>query len=206
MTFMVARARPSPAGDLEQCLALARRGRRARRELLMEDSAHEADLTGALLDAVALFEHLHIRFALVGGLAAMYYGRARYTEEVDFITAGDHEAVLREHAHIMREHRFDPSCTWKLYHDSGIQIDLWKDRFVDDMVARAATATLAGRDVPIVDAHDLVAMKLRAQRPQDDYDISEIIKRTPLDDQTVAQRVAADEFDHYTQLKRRSVR
>lgn len=170
----------------------------------MSESDPQADLTKALLDAVRLFEALGIGYALVGGLAAMYYGRARFTEDVDFIATDDHEDKLKANPQTMRQHQFDPTCTWKLYHDSGVQIDLWKDTFVKDMVARASEVTMAGQRVRIVEVHDLVAMKLRANRVQDDYDISEILTHTSLDDSLVRQRVTAEQHAHLIEIRNRN--
>ncbi len=179
------------------------RGRRFQRELLMQPSP-PADLTRAMLDAVALFESLQINYALVGGIAAMCYGRARFTEDVDFIAAPDHQAILDANPRMMREHHFDPTCTWKLYHVSGMQIDIWKDEFVAGMIQRAATTTLAGRAIRIVDVHDLIAMKLRAGRQQDDYDLSEICKHTAIDESLLRSLTLHESFERFLTIKRRS--
>ena len=167
---------------------------------------HHADLTRPLLDAVALFETLDISYALVGGLAAMYYGRQRFTEDVDFIAAAQYEDVLAGQAAAMRRHHFDPSCTWKLYHESGAQIDIWKDRYSGDMIGRATTVVLAGQPIRVVEMHDLIAMKLRADRPQDDYDISQIIQHQSIDDNVVRSRVDDPQFQHYLAIKQRTER
>lgn len=193
-------------GDLHACLDVINRGRRLARMLLMQDTPDDLDLARPMLDAVALFESLNIDYALIGGLAAMYYGRARFTEDVDFITHDTAEQHLANNPDTMHRHHFDPTCTWKLYHESGIEIDLWRDPFVADMIARSCDAQLAGRTIRIVDPHDLIAMKLRAARPQDDYDISEILKRAEIDDHIVQARVASEEFAHFLQIKARSTR
>ena len=171
---------------------------------LMSTDEPNADLTRPLMDAVTLFQTLGIDYALAGGLAAMYYGRARFTEYMDFIAAGDHEAILAVNEKAMREAGFDPGCTWKLYHETGVEIGVWKGPFTDGMVSRAREATLAGRRIMIVEVHDLIAMKLRAQRPQDDYDVSEVLKHTAVDDAAVRQRVTDEQYDHYLGIKRRT--
>ncbi len=203
---MVMQKTPSPGRDLGQCLDVINRALHTRRELLMDDAAPQADLTRALLDAVGLFEQLGISYALVGGLAAMYYGRARFTEDVDFIAAADHEQTLAQHPDAMRQWHFDPSCTWKLYHQTGIAIDLWKDAHVPAMLQRAISARLAGQTVQMVEVYDLLAMKLRADRPQDDYDISEICKQRQIDEQLLRQRVEPAQFERFVQLKKRAAR
>lgn len=156
-----------------------------------------------LLDTLALFEELGIGYALVGGVAAMYFGRARFTEDLDFVAATGHREVLEQNPQSMRRHHFDPGCTWKLYHEGGVDIDIRKDEQSDAIVQRAVEVQLAGRQVRIADAHDLIAMKLRAGRIQDDYDISEILRHAPIDDSIVQSRTTADQFAHYLAVKQR---
>lgn len=170
----------------------------------MEQSPRDrVPYAGPLLDVVGLFNELGIGYALVGGVAAMYYGRTRFTEDVDFVAAGGHEDVLRSNPDAMRRHHFDPGCTWKLYHDSGVDIDIWKDEHADGIVSRAKEIALAGTTVRIADPHDLIAMKLRAGRIQDDYDVSEILKGTAIDDAIVDRRVTPEQFQHYLAVKKR---
>lgn len=157
-----------------------------------------------LLDAASLFDELGIGYALIGGVAAMNYGRARFTEDVDFVAMSGHMDLLIQHPDIMQRHHFEPTCTWKLYHTSGIEIDIWKDQFSDEIVRRAETVTLAGRPIRIADRHDLIAMKLRANRVQDDYDISEMIKAGAVDEGVVAALVTPDEMDHFRAIAARS--
>jgi len=164
----------------------------------------EPSLLQPLQDAVALFTALQIPYALIGGIAAMVYGRSRFTEDVDFVAAADHEKILAANPDIMRQHHFNPASTWKLYHDSGIEIDIWKDEYSDQIAARARTIQFHGRAVRIADVYDLVAMKLRADRPQDDYDISEILKKTSLDEALLQQRVTPEQFQRFLDIKKRT--
>ena len=89
--------------------------------------APENPLLPPLLDAVRLFNQLKIPYALIGGIAAMVYGRARFTDDVDFAAAAGHESVLAANADTMLTYHFDPNGTWKLYHARGVEIDIWKD-------------------------------------------------------------------------------
>jgi hypothetical protein len=134
----------------------------------------------------------------------MYYGRSRFTEDVDFVVVPGHMEVLAANGAIMQEHHFDPSCTFKLYHDSDIDVDIWKDEFSPQIISRAGEAELAGRRVRIAEVHDLIAMKIRAGRVQDDYDVTQIILGTAIDDTIVQQRVTAEQFARYLELKRRN--
>ncbi|MEI8194320.1 MAG: hypothetical protein WCI73_00265 [Phycisphaerae bacterium] len=160
-------------------------------------------LVEALVDAVALFNRLGISYALIGGFAAMVYSRARPTEDLDFVAAESYEQVLAAHPEVMRECHFDPACTWMLYHRSGATIDIWKDEYSGAIAARAQEKKLANQMVRVVEVHDLVAMKLRANRFQDDYDISEILKANHIDDSVLTQRVTAAQMEHFQAIRRR---
>jgi hypothetical protein len=189
--------------NLEACLIRMGRGVAFRNALMGESLETSVPYAGPLLDAVALFERLGIGYALVGGVAAMYYGRARFTEDLDFVAATGHMDLLAANPAAMREHHFDPGCTWKLYHETGVDVDIWKDEHADAIIARAREVKLAGRLVKIAEPHDLIAMKLRAGRLQDDYDISEIIRGTAIDESIIQSITVPKEFAHYLQVKAR---
>jgi len=189
--------------DLARCLQRIRRGRGTTRKLLMQQTNVPDDYAAPLLDAVGLFDSLDIGYALIGGVAAMVWGRSRYTEDIDFVAVTGHQQTFTDHPDAMRAHRFDPDCTWKLYHESGLEIDIWKDEHADGIVARAVTVTLADQTVRIAELHDLIAMKLRADRPQDDYDISEMIKSNRIDEDRLGQFVTVDQLKRFDAIKRR---
>jgi hypothetical protein len=196
---MTSVASQSVLGDLAACVARMDFGRALKRELLME-SQPAILYAQPLNDAVTLFERLGIGYALAGGMAAMFYGRARFTEDVDFVAASGHRDVLAANPQIMRECHFDPGCTWKLYHESGTDIDIWKDDCADDIVRRAVTVKMAGRDIRIAELHDLIAMKLRAGRLQDDFDISEIVKHHVIDTELLESYVTPEKFAHLREI------
>ncbi|MEM1213730.1 MAG: hypothetical protein AAGI68_15690 [Planctomycetota bacterium] len=189
--------------SLAAALDQSQRGRATTRFMTGQSSTPPGDLTAALLDAIALFRELKIRYALVGGLAAMLYGRARYTEDVDFVAEPDHEAILAANPDAMKRHGFDPECTWKLYHGSGIEIDLWKDKHAAGTVTRAKRKKIAGRFAKVAEVHDLIAMKLRAGRPQDDYDITEILKAQAIDPAHLATLINKTQYRHFQRLTKR---
>jgi len=173
------------------------------RSALMGDQEQQLHLRKPLLDAVALFEHLQLGYALTDGVAAMYYGRQRFTEDVDFVVVPGHMEILAANGQIMKEHHFDPTCTYMPYHDSGIDIDIWKDEFSADIISRATEADLAGQRVRIAEPHDLIGMKLRSGRIQDDYDISQILQNTAINEAVVQQRVSPQQFQHFLEVKKR---
>jgi hypothetical protein len=127
----------------------------------------------------------------------MYYGRARFTEDVDFVAVTGHMDVLRDHPAEMERHHFDPSCAHKLDHLSGIQVGVWRAEYSDAIVQRGREVRLAGRTIRMIDPHDLIAMKLRAGRLKDDYDISQILQGTTIDETVLRGLVGLEEMDRF---------
>src|SRR5438067_426311 len=98
-------------GSLDACIERIGRGTAFRKQL-MNSADQPVPYAQPLLDAVGLFERLRIGYALVGGVAAMYYGRARFTEDVDFVATTSHQDLLQKNPEPMREFHFDPTCTF----------------------------------------------------------------------------------------------
>ncbi len=103
----------------------------------------------------------------------------------------------------MQKHHFDPTCNFKLYHQSGVQVDLWKDEFADDIVKCARPVELAGRTIQIADPHDLIAMKLRARRLKDDYAIPEILASNEIDEAKLQGFVTQEQFARLEAIRNR---
>jgi hypothetical protein len=177
-------------------------GRALKGELLMNDKSW-VPYAQPLLDAVALFEELGVGYALIGGIAAMYYGRSRFTEDVDFVAVTGHMEIFAAHPQEIEKHHFSSDCTYKLYHKSGVQVDLWKDQHADEIVRRAAEVELAGRLIRIIEPHDLLAMKLRAGRLKDDYDISQIIAGTKIDEGRLSMLISSEQLARFEEIKKR---
>jgi len=154
-----------------------------------------------LQDAIRLFTTLNIPYALIGGIAAMIYGHARFSEDIDFVAVANHQEILAASPDVMRACNFDASCTWKLYHSSGIDIDIWKDEHSDAIAARAKIIHFGDQEVRIAEVHDLIATKLRANRPRDIDDITGILKHTPIDETLLQSRVTSEQFAHYQSIK-----
>jgi hypothetical protein len=196
---------PSVDRELSQVLERMDYGRALKAELLMNKRPESwVPYAQPLLDAVALFDELNIGYALIGGIAAMYYGRARFTEDVDFVAVTGHMDIFAAHPNELEKHHFSPDCVHKLYHKSGIQVDLQKDEHADAIVRNAVAIELAGRSIRIIEPHDLIAMKLRAGRLKDDYDIAEILLNTAIDLDRLGAMVTADEMQHLNEIRKRS--
>jgi hypothetical protein len=179
-------------------------GRALKGELLMTGGSQPyVPYAQPLLDAVSLFESLGLGYALIGGIAAMYYGQSRFTQDVDFVAVTGHMEAFAAHPEFVEANHFASDCNYKLYHQSGVQVDLWRDPHADGIIARAVEVKLAGRSVKVIEPHDLIAMKLRARRLKDDDDVSQILLHTPIDESRLASLVSADELSHFAGIKAR---
>lgn len=180
-------------------------GKALKQELLMSNGpSMQVPYSQPLLDAVSLFDELGIGYALIGGIASMYYGRARFTEDVDFVAVTGRMERFSANPQAMERFHFSPDCVHKLHHQSGISVDIWKDEFADQIVERSLRVPLAGRMVQMIEPHDLIAMKLRAGRLKDDYDISQILASTRIDEQRLAELLNSEQIDRLNQIKMRS--
>jgi hypothetical protein len=189
------------AAKLDETLARMDYGRALKAALTMTESNQQwIPYAQPLLDAVSLFEELGVSYALIGGIAAMYYGRARFTEDVDFIAAPGHMEILAAHPAELDKHHFQPTHSDEHRHQSGVRVDIWKDEHADAIIQRAKSVELAGRLLRVIEPHDLIAMKLRARRLKDDYDISEIAKKTAIDPERLKQLVTPEQFQQFNDL------
>jgi hypothetical protein len=191
---------------LNACLEQIQRGKALRRSFMPDAPPLPTDnpLLPPLLDAAQLFTALQIPYALIGGIAAMLYGRARFTDDVDFVAAAGHQDLLAANPDAMRKFHFDPSSTWKLYHDTGVEIDIWKDEHTDGIAARAREVEFQSHLLRVADVHDLIAMKLRAGRLQDDYDIGEITRSATIDEPTLQNLISPTQFERFHQIRLRA--
>src|SRR4051794_3337311 len=97
------RAPPHDAtGSLDACFERIAHGVALRNELMNSSDQPFVPYAQPLLDAVDLFEQLRIGYALVGGIASMFYGRRRFTEDVDFVATAGHGELLQQHPDDMR--------------------------------------------------------------------------------------------------------
>jgi hypothetical protein len=70
-------------------------------------------------------------------------------------------------------------------------------------VSRSIPIELAGRGVQIADPHDLIAMKLRAHRLKDDYDIAQIAGATRIDRVKLETLVTGEEMAVFHEIMKR---
>lgn len=145
-----------------------------------------ADLLADLSEAFAV---LKMPWYVFGAQAAIFYGVARLTADVDVTarapmgqSAGTWLPTIEEHGFIRRftDAGFvDRSRVIPLVHQrSGLPVDivLAGPGLEDEFLARAVTQTIDDVAVPVVDVSDLVILKILAGRPKDTEDIVTLLR------------------------------
>jgi hypothetical protein len=162
------------------------------------------NVQAALDEALDLLAEAEDRAALIGGVALTFYGVERYTKDVDFAVTQRLSARL-ERDHPDRDPQPLKVGGVSLASRSGARMD-----FVDRRVeyarlfeeARQAAqrdgpfARRGEREVPVVPLPYLVAMKLAADRPQDEADLARLLSMDDLD-YRFARDVVYRHLGHY---------
>ena len=121
--------------------------------------------------------------ALIGGLALAAHGVLRATRDADLL--GTDPGFLRKESwaafgakgiavSIQRGDPEDPLLgVVRLRREPDPDVDLvvGRERWLDDVLARSVTLRLGGEPIPVVDAPDLVLLKLGAGGPIDLIDV-----------------------------------
>ncbi len=155
------------------------------------------DLEKTLIEFVHIFEGLKKEkkiecYALIGGLAVATRGRARTTEDIDFLLSADQVSfeetlpeVLKARGYNVKVFKGKPDDPLKglirVYDKKEVTnlVDIipvfW--RWQDDMVKEAEYISLTkGVDIPVVKLEALVVLKLKAGGPRDLLDAEELLK------------------------------
>ncbi|MGH9411868.1 MAG: nucleotidyl transferase AbiEii/AbiGii toxin family protein [Vicinamibacterales bacterium] len=135
-----------------------------------------------------LLESEHIEYAIVGGIANAVWGEPRATVDVDVTVSVDERAVRRtvqaiasrlraavaDPAAFVRQTRVLPVDT-----EDGVRIDVIFALmpFELEAIGRARSVAMAGRQVRVVTAEDLILMKIVSDRPRDLADAEAIVRR-----------------------------
>ena len=156
----------------------------------------------ALADLKRALAALRIDWYVFGAQAALIYGAARVTADVDItvrlgkITPTRLAAALKKHGFVLREN--DPSFVRTtrvlpvLHIATSVPADLvlagpgLEDLFLE----RAVVHDLGGIRVPVARAEDLIVMKILAGRDKDIEDVAAIVGGTELDAKDVSRTLA----------------
>lgn len=159
----------------------------------------------AVAACVAALGKLGSRHAIIGGVAAISYGVARGTADVDACIPGaaiDTDSLLATFEQGGFERRLPDAAAFARkahvlllrHRASQVPIDLtlaWLP-FELAMLASVEHRNFAGIAIPVPSATDLVIMKLVAHRPKDLGDVESIVRLHPVD--FVRARLVLEEF------------
>lgn len=153
------------------------------------DLPRPVDINRAVEEAAKKLSALGDEYALIGGVALSVYGIERYTKDVDFAATvaqtGKAEAALTaDDPKPLRIGGISISTS------VDVRVDLIDRRFqyralfeeaIEQAKRRGPLAVAGVAEVPVVPLSYLVAMKLIADRPQDEADLQKLLRANELD-------------------------
>ena len=143
-----------------------------------------------LLELAKALEAADVDHALIGGLALAPHGFPRGTKDIDFLI---HENAIERVRALMRQRGAEPiqeDAEFSTYLDHGIRADFQHARreISQEMLARAAPVPFDGTPIQVLQAEDLIGLKVQASwsnpsRLQDLIDIERLLgaNRSTLD-------------------------
>lgn len=146
------------------------------------------------------FDALGLSWYLFGAQAAIVYGVARLTADVDVtvrapaMPTGDWLATLERHGFQGRFADPDFIATTRVlpvvHLDTGLPVDivLAGPGLEDEFLTRAVMRSIDGVQVPVIEMTDLVVLKILASRPKDLDDVVSLLRIHPDDLDTVRVR------------------
>lgn len=121
--------------------------------------------------------------ALIGGVALAVHGVTRYTEDADLLSTDGRilsdafwETLRKQGVHI-EVRRGDPDdplrgvVRLKAEGEKPVDVVVGRSSWHEGVLARRRVLHVVGEDLPVVDAADLVLLKLEAAGPQDLLDV-----------------------------------
>lgn len=142
-----------------------------------------------LADLAAALDAQRIPWYLFGAQAAIVYGVARLTADVDVTVQAPANRPMAEWIATLEAHRFQPrfrdpaflaqSRVLPLVHDpTALPVDLVLagPGLEEEFLARARRLPIDGVIVPVVDVSDLVILKILAARPKDLDDVAALLR------------------------------
>ena len=143
-------------------------------------------ITRALNLLVATLDARSIRYAIIGGIAAIQYARVRATDDIDVLLTVP-QIAMPAMFEALKSGGFtvDVATNMLELRDGGITTIRFADVLVDIMrpllpvyshvLDRAVPTEILGQTVRVGSAEGLIILKLIAFRPQDQSDIKELL-------------------------------
>jgi len=144
----------------------------------------EAHLIEAFILMNRFLQTHQVRYCLIGGLAAGYWGEPRFTRDMDF-TVVSQSRSLSHLQDLLEQEGFGVNAKdkaeLKVLQKGTLQFEadliLAETEYQDWVVQRAMPIPMFEVKVPICSAEDLIILKLIANRRQDLLDIENVLKR-----------------------------
>lgn len=153
------------------------------------DLPKPVDVQNALVEALDKLEHTVTEYALIGGVALGVHGIERFTKGVDLaVTEAGSAAAARALPDADPTPLKIGGISFAM--SKGVRVDLIDRRFeyralFEEVIREAKKDRLFAKadrhEVPVVPLHYLVALKLAADRPQDEADLQNILRKDELD-------------------------
>jgi predicted nucleotidyltransferase len=144
------------------------------------------EIAATLTELVAVLDRHKIAYAVIGGVAAGFLARPRFTEDLDLVLRIPQIALpglLQSLAE--RGFRFDEMTAIRQWtqehvavlHSGDVQVDLLKPIIscYEHVIDRARIATFLGAKVRFASVENLIVTKLLAYRRQDLLDIEQLL-------------------------------
>lgn len=133
------------------------------------------------------FQEKKIRYCVIGGIAAGYWGNPRYTKDMDFAVVSRSqglkplaEQLKKDGFKVVGKGEGQIHVVQKGSLHFQADLILAETDYQDWVVQRAVPVPMFSIEAPICSAEDLIVLKLIANRRQDLLDIENIIKNKSL--------------------------
>lgn len=142
-----------------------------------------------LADLARAFEALGVKWYLFGAQAAIVYGVARLTADVDVTVQAPPGMATADWMAVVEGHGFEPrfadpafvaaTRVLPLVHRATqlpLDVVIAGPGLEDEFMTRAVQREVDGVAVPVVDVSDLVVLKVLAARPKDEEDVTMLVR------------------------------
>jgi hypothetical protein len=150
------------------------------------------DVRAVLLEIHAALREARIAHALIGGLALAAHGSSRATVDVDFLAEGrradDIDSLLQARGYAcLQRNEFVGNYASERPERGRVDFLFARHSHGRAMLTRARAVDLLGEQIPVVDASDLIGLKVQSssndptRRHRDLADIEWLLRHTALD-------------------------
>lgn len=144
----------------------------------------DAQLIESFLLINRFFQEKRLRYCLIGGLAAGYWGEPRFTRDIDFTVATRTgklnsltQQLKKEGYKVVSKGEGQIQIVQKGSLHFQADVILAETDYQDWVVQRAISIPMFSIEVPMCSAEDLIILKLIANRRQDLLDIENVLKK-----------------------------